>query len=292
MAGKEGRWGTSRKLRERLYEELRHNVSLQVEETDQADTFVVSGRGELHLAILIETMRREGYEFQVSRPTVIFQQDEDGQTLEPYEEVEIRIPPDTVGAVVEMLGKRRGDMVSMADASDGTVLMTYHVPTRGLLGFRYQFLTATRGLGLMSATFYRIGPMAGQISSRSRGSLVAWEPGVATTFGLRNAEQRGVSFIGPGEQVYQGMVFGEHQRRGDLDLNVCKAKHLTNMRNSIRDIDIRLTTPQEMSLDRCMEYLSDDELLEVTPRNLRIRKRILERHERGLQAKLSKQAVA
>jgi GTP-binding protein len=169
--------------------------------------------------------------------------------------------------------------------------MTYHVPTRGLLGFRYQFLTATRGLGLMSSTFYRVGPMAGQISSRSRGSLVAWEAGVATTFGLRNAEQRGISFIGPGAEVYQGMVFGEHQRLGDLDLNVCKAKHLTNMRNSIRDIDIRLTTPQEMSLDRCMEYLSDDELLEVTPKSLRIRKQTLDRHERGQQAKRVKEAL-
>ncbi len=291
LAGQEGRWSTSRKLRERLYEELRHNVSLQVEETNRADTFAVSGRGELHLAILIETMRREGYEFQVSRPTVIFQHDQEGQILEPYEEVQIQIPPDTVGAVVELLGKRRGEMVNLADASNGTILMTYHVPTRGLLGFRYQFLTATRGLGLMSTTFHKVGPMAGQISSRSRGSLVAWEPGVATTFGLRNAEQRGISFIGPGTEVYQGMVFGEHQRLGDLDINVCKAKHLTNMRNSIRDIDIRLTTPQEMSLDRCIEYLSDDELLEVTPRSLRIRKRILDRHERGQQAKRVKEAL-
>ena len=291
FAGKDGRWSTSRKLRERLYEELRHNVSLQVEETDQADTFVVSGRGELHLAILIETMRREGYEFQVSRPTVIFQQDQDGQTLEPYEKVHFQIPPDTVGAVVEMLGKRRGEMVRMAESSDGSILLTYHVPTRGLLGFRYQFLTATRGLGLMSTTFDGVGPLAGPIRSRSRGSLVAWETGVATTFGLKNAEQRGISFIGPGAEVYQGMVFGEHQRLGDLDLNVCKTKHLTNMRNSIRDIDIRLTTPQEMSLDRCMEYLGDDELLEVTPKSLRIRKHTLDRHERGQQAKRVKEAL-
>jgi len=291
LAGKEGRWSTARMLRERLSEELKHNVSLQVEETDRADTFVVSGRGELQLAILIETMRREGYEFQVSRPTVVLQQDEDGQTLEPYEEVHIQTPPDAVGAVVEMLGKRRGEMVTMTDASDGSVLMTYHVPTRGLLGFRYQFLAATRGMGLMSSTFYRFGPLAGRISSRSRGSLVAWEPGIATTFGLKNAEQRGISFIGPGAEVYQGMVFGEHQRLGDLDLNVCKTKHLTNIRSSIRDIDIRLITPQEMSLDRCLEYLSDDELLEVTPKSLRIRKRILDRHQRGLQTKRVKAAL-
>jgi GTP-binding protein len=187
LTGKEGRWSTSRKLRERLYDELRHNVSLQVEETNQADTFVVSGRGELHLAILIETMRREGYEFQVSRPRVTLQQDHDGQALEPYEEVYIQTPPDTVGAVVEMLGKRRGEMVNMTDASDGSVLITYHVPIRGLLGFRYQFLTATHGMGLMSTIFYRYGPLAGRISSRSRGSLVAWENGVATTFGLKSA---------------------------------------------------------------------------------------------------------
>jgi len=291
LAGKEGRWGTSRKLRERLHDELRHNVSLQVEETNGANTFVVSGRGELHLAILIETMRREGYEFQVSRPRVIFQQDGDGQTLEPYEEVHIQTPPDTVGAVVEMLGKRRGEMINMTDASDGTVLMTYHVPTRGLLGFRHQFLTATRGMGLMSAVFYRVGPQAGKIRSRSHGSLVAWEPGVATTFGLKSAELRGSSFIGPGAEVYQGMVFGEHQRPGDLNINVCKTKHLTNMRNQIRDIEIRLTTPQDMSLDRCIEYLSDDELLEVTPKSLRIRKHVLNRHQRGQETKRVKEAM-
>jgi GTP-binding protein len=288
---KEGRWGTSRKLRERLYDELRHNVSLQVEETNQADTFIVSGRGELHLAILIETMRREGYEFQVSRPRVTLQQDQDGQPLEPYEEVHIQTPPDTVGAVVEMLGKRRGEMINMTDASDGSVLITYHVPTRGLLGFRYQFLSATHGMGLMSSVFYRYGPLAGRISSRSRGSLVAWENGSATTFGLKNAEERGSLFIGSGAEVYEGMVIGEHQRPGDLDVNVCRTKHLTNMRNSIQDIEIRLTTPQEMSLDRCMEYLSDDELLEVTPGSLRIRKHTLDRQERRKKAKRAKEAL-
>ncbi len=290
LAGREGRWGTSRKLRERLYDELRHNVALQVEDTSQADTFVVSGRGELHLAILIETMRREGYEFQVSRPTVIMQE-RDGETLEPYEEVHIQTPPDTVGAVVEMLGKRRGEMIHMGDASNGTVLMIYHVPIRGLLGFRYQFLTATHGLGLMSSIFHEYGPFAGPVSSRSRGSLVAWEPGVATTFGLKNAEERGALFIDPGTQVYEGMVVGEHQRPGDLAINVCKAKHLTNMRNSIQDIEIRLTTPQDMSLDKSIEYLNEDELLEVTPVSLRIRKRTLDRQERGQQNKRAKEAL-
>jgi GTP-binding protein len=291
FAGQEGRWGTSRKLRERLLDELRHNVSLRVEETDQADAFVVSGRGELHLAVLIETMRREGYEFQVSRPEVILRQDADGQTLEPYDKLHIQTPPDTVGAVVEMLGKRRGKMVDTKNGSDGSILMTYHVPSRGLLGFRYQFLTVTRGMGIMNALFYQYGPLAGPIHSRSRGSLVAWETGAATTFGLKNAEERGTLFIGPGTDVYQGMVVGEHQRPGDLDVNVCKTKHLTNMRNVIRDIEVRLTTPRAMSLDECIEYLGDEELLEVTPESLRIRKRILDKHARARQNKRAKEAI-
>jgi GTP-binding protein len=236
-------------------------------------------------------MRREGYEFQVSRPRVILQQDEDGQTLEPYEELHIQTPPDTVGALVEMLGKRRGEMINMMDSSDGSVLITYHVPTRGLLGFRYQFLTATRGMGIMNTLFYQYGPLAEQISSRSRGSLVAWEAGVATTFGLKNAEERGSLFIGPGTEVYEGMVVGEHQRPSDLDVNVCKTKHLTNMRSSVQDIEIRLTTPQDLSLDRCIEYLNDDELLEVTPRSLRIRKHILDKRERGRQTKRAREVL-
>jgi len=292
LSGRESRWSTSRKLRERLFDEVRHNVSLRVEETDQADTFVVSGRGELHLAILIETMRREGYEFQVSSPKVILHQDADGRILEPYEELHIHVPPDTLGAVVEMLGKRRGEMINMLDASDGSVLVSYHVPTRGLLGFRYQFLTVTRGMGTMDALFYRYGPLAGPISSRSRGSLVAWEAGVTSTFGLKNAEERGSLFLGRGVEVYEGMVVGEHQRPGDLDINVCKTKHLTNMRNSIQDIEIRLVTPEEMSLDRCIEYLGDDELLEVTPASLRMRKRILDKRERSRQTKRAKEAAA
>jgi GTP-binding protein len=288
-AGQEGRWGTSRRLRARLYDELRQNVSLRVEETDQPDTFLVSGRGELHLAILIETMRREGYEFHVSRPKVILRQGPDGATLEPYEELDLQVPPDSMGTVMRMLGKRRGEMVNMSDTGDNTVQMTFHVPTRGLLGFRFQFLTATRGMGIMNTIFLRYGPLAGSIHSRSRGSLVAWETGVSTTFGLKNAEERGVLFIGPGTKVYQGMVVGEHQRPGDLDVNVCKTKHLTNMRSVIRDIEVRLTTPRGMSLDECIEYLSDDELLEVTPESLRLRKRILDKHERGRQAKRVKE---
>jgi GTP-binding protein len=289
LAGREGRWGTSRRLRERLLQELRHNVSLQVRETEQTDTFIVSGRGELHLAILIETMRREGYEFQVSRPEVILQEDAAGTPLEPYEELKIQTTSDTVGTVVEILGKRRGEMIDMKNGSGGNVHMTYHVPTRGLLGFRYQFLSATRGMGTMNTLFYQYGPLAGSISPRARGSLVAWEAGVASTFGLKNAEERGILFIHPGTEVYQGMVIGEHQRPGDLDINVCKTKHLTNMRSVIRDIDVRLTTPRDMSLDECIEFLSDDELLEVTPLSLRIRKRTLDRHERGRMTKRAKE---
>jgi GTP-binding protein len=291
MAGREGRWGTSRRLRARLMDELRHNVSLQVAETGQPDTFIVSGRGELHLAILIETMRREGYEFQVSRPEVILHQSEDGELLEPYEELTLHVPADAMGVVMEMVGARRGEMVDMVNSADGSVLLTYYIPTRGLLGFRHQFLTATYGLGTMNTLFYRYGRLAGTINPRSRGSLVAWEAGVASTFGLKNAEERGNLFVGPGTEVYEGMVIGEHQRAGDLDVNVCKTKHLTNMRSVIRDIEVRLTTPRDMSLDECIEYLNEDELLEVTPAGLRIRKRILDKHERGRQAKRVREAL-
>ncbi|OGO42321.1 MAG: GTP-binding protein TypA, partial [Chloroflexi bacterium RBG_16_58_14] len=275
MTGREGRWGTSRKLRERLFDELRQNVALRVAETDSADTFLVSGRGELHLAILIETMRREGYEFQVSRPEVILRQSEAGETLEPFEEVHIDTAPDSIGVVVELLGARRGQMIDMHDTSDSNVRLAYLAPTRGLLGFRYQFLTATRGRGVMHTLFHSYLPMAGPMSGRSTGSLVSWEPGETTTFGLKNAEERGVLFYGPGVEVYEGMVVGEHQRPGDLSVNVCKKKHLTNMRSSNKDIEIRLSPPRQMSLDEAIEYLAEDELLEVTPLSYRIRKRTL-----------------
>ena len=285
ITGREGRWGTSRKLRERLFDELRRNVALRVDETDSADTFMVSGRGELHLAILIETMRREGYEFQVSRPEVIFRRGENDETLEPFEEVYIDTSQDTVGVVVEMLGKRRGQILEMNDSGDGNVRLTYLVPTRGLLGFRYHFLTATRGKGVMHTLFHGYLPMLGVMNARSNGSLVSWEPGETTTFGLKNAEERGVLFYGPGVEVYEGMVIGEYQRPGDVAVNVCKKKHLTNIRSSNRDIEVRLSPPRQMSLDEAIEYLGEDELLEVTPLNYRIRKRILNNDERGKQAK-------
>ena len=288
LAGKEGRWGTSRRLRERLDAELRHNVALRVQDTDSADTFLVSGRGELHLAILIEVMRREGYEFQVSRPEVILRDGLAGEKLEPFEEVHIETSPETVGVVVEMLGKRRGQLLDMQDLNNGSVMLNYLVPTRGLLGFRYQFLTATRGMGVMYTLFHDYLPLAGPIQGRSRGSLVAWEAGPTTTYGLKNAEERGVLFLGPGVEVYQGMVVGEHQRPGDLDFNVAKARHLDNIRSSTKEIQERLTPPRQLSLDECMEYLADDELLEVTPQSLRIRKRILDKHDRDKAAKQAK----
>lgn len=291
FTGREGRWSTSRKIRERLFDELRSNVALRVAETDLMDTFTVSGRGELHLAILIETMRREGYEFQVSSPEVILRVNEIGELLEPFEEVHIETSPETVGVVVEMLGSRRGQMIDMQDTSDGNVRLVFLAPTRGLLGFRYQFLTATRGTGVLHTIFDEYRPLAGDITSRERGSLVAWEAGVATTYGLKNAEDRGILFINAGVEVYEGMVVGEHAKPNDISVNVCKQKHLTNMRAARGDIAVRLTPPRQMSLDECVEYLSEDELLEVTPQNYRIRKRILVTDERGKQEKRSKEVA-
>jgi len=283
--GREGVWKTSRKLRERLFREIRSNLALRVEETGSTDTLMVSGRGELHLAILIETMRREGYEFHVSRPEVILQTDPSGQILEPFEEVRIEIQSDDIGAVMESLNNRQGMLQDMQESSTGTVLLTFLAPTRGILGFRHHFLTMTRGTGVLNTAFDRYAPQAGSVEVRSHGSLVAWETGTATTFGLKNAEERGVLFIEPGMEVYHGMVVGENKRPDDIEVNVCKTKHLTNMRNNIREINQRLVTPREMSLDQYIEYLADDELLEVTPKNLRIRKRILDHSARKREAK-------
>jgi GTP-binding protein len=291
FSGREGKWSTSRKLRERLFDELRTNVSLRVAVTEAADTFLVSGRGELHLAILIETMRREGYEFQVSRPEVIFHQAEDGTQLEPYEEVHIETSPDTVGVVVEMLGGRRGKMIDMQDTGQGSTRLIYIVPTRGLLGFRYQFLTATRGMGVMNTLFHGYEEMSGPMAQRATGSLVAWEVGETTAYALKSAEERGNLFYGPGISVYEGMVIGENARPGDIPINVCRKKHLTNMRSSHGDMEIRLTPARQMSIDEAIEYLADDELLEVTPVAWRIRKRILNTDDRGKQQKKAKDAL-
>jgi GTP-binding protein len=292
FAGREGKWGTSRRLRQRLFDETVHNVALRVEETESTDTFLVSGRGELQLAILIETMRREGYEFQVSRPEVIYKVGVGGETLEPYEEVHLEVPESHVGTVVDLLGQRRGQMTNLVHAGvDGTAHLTYLVPTRGLLGFRYQYLTATKGTGVLNTLFHGYQPFAGKMEERDFGSLVAWETGVSTTYGLKNAEDRGILFIEAGLEVYEGMVIGQHQRPGDLTINVAKKKHLTNVRSSTKDIEVRLTPPRRLSLDEAIEYLGEDELLEVTPAAYRIRKRILDTHERGRTVKRAKEAV-
>jgi len=287
FTGREGETGksTSRRLRQRLDEEIRHNVSLKVEDTDSAERFTVSGRGELHLAILIETMRREGYEFEVSRPEVIFHRDEDSnELLEPVEEVQIEVTEEHVGTVVELLGARRGQMADMR-ADSGTTYLRYLVPTRGLLGFRTLFLTSTAGMGQLHSVFYGYEPFAGAIQGRRFGSLVAWEDGVSTSYGLNQAQERGTLFIGPGVEVYEGMVIGENLRPGDIAVNVAKAKHVTNHRRSFAEEGIRLTPPRDMSLDLSLEFLADDELLEVTPENLRIRKRTLNNEQRVKQQK-------
>ena len=291
FTGREGKWSTSRKLRERLFDELRTNVALRVDETESAENFLVSGRGELHLGILIETMRREGYEFQVSRPEVIYHKADDGATLEPYEEVHVETSNDTVGVVVEMLGSRRGKMMEMHDTGQGTTRMVFIAPTRGLLGFRYQFLTSTRGNGVMHTIFHGYDEMAGPMNTRNTGSIVAMEAGTTTAYSLENAEQRGALFVGPGVDVYEGMVIGENARGSDLPINVCKKKHLTNTSSSRGDMEIRLTPPRSMSLDEAVEYLADDELLEVTPESFRIRKRILNTEDRGKTQKKAKELL-
>lgn len=283
--GREGQWRTSRKLRERLFRETRSNLALRVEDTGASDSLLVSGRGELHLAILIETMRREGYEFEVSRPRVITKEGPDSTLLEPYEEVRVEIDPDDIGVVMENLNERGGEMVDMRESATGTMLLTFRAPTRGILGFRHHFLTITKGTGTLNTAFHSYGPRSGEVRIRSHGSLIAWEGGTATTFGLKNAEERGSLFIGPGTEVYAGMVVGENKRPQDLEINVCKTKHLTNMRESFREIDEKLVTPRTMSLDQYIEFLADDELLEVTPENLRIRKRILDHKTRQREAK-------
>jgi GTP-binding protein len=290
FAGREGTWSTSRKLRERLLKELEHNVSLRVEETDSADTFIVSGRGELHLAILIETMRREGYEFHVGKPEVIFKTNSKGETLEPVEDLYVEVGQETLGVVMEMLGNRRGVIREMQNQDDGTVHLQYRVPTRGLLAFRSKFLTATRGTGVMHTLFYGYEPRSGEIQGREHGSLVAHEGGTATTFGLHNAEGRGTLFIGPGTEVYEGMIVGEQPREGDLVVNVCKKKHLTNMRSSNADLAVQLTPPRVMSLDDAIEHIAEDELVEVTPKSTRLRKKVLANETRGKMTKAAAKA--
>jgi GTP-binding protein len=291
FAGREGTHVTSRKLRERLYAELERDVALRVADTESPDTLVVSGRGELHLAILIETLRREGYEFQVSRPEVIYKE-AGGERLEPYEHLEVEVSQEVLGQVVELAGRRRGALVDMKYREDGSAHCVYKIPTRGLLGFRQAFLTNTRGKGVMNTLFAGYGPYAGPIESRDLGSLIAFEAGTTTTFGLNQAQERGQLFIGPGVEVYEGMVVGEHIRDRDLEVNVVRRKHLTNMRSSTSDIAAKLDGMRELSLDDAVEFLADDELLEVTPVAYRIRKRMLAKQDRDRLAGQRKKAAA
>ncbi len=287
LAGREGKagWGTSRRLRQRLIDETRSNVALRVADSGQPDRFIVSGRGELHLGILIETMRREGYEFDVSKPEVIYHTDPDtGETLEPVEEVHIEIADDMVGTVVELLGARRGQMHDMR-SQNGTTYLKYIVPTRGLLGFRAHFMRATSGLGQINTLFYGYASLAGPIPRRQFGSLVAWEAGTASNYALTHAQTRGTFFITPGAEVYEGMVVGEHIRGEDLAINVTRTKSLSAIHTKNYAEELRLNPPRVLSLDDCIEFLSDDELLEVTPASLRIRKRILNNEDRQKEQK-------
>ncbi len=275
FAGKDGTYVTSRHLRARLYKELESNISLTVEDTDTTEAFIVSGRGELHLSVLIENMRRQGYEFQVSGPKVITKII-DGVLCEPVEYLMIDVPDEYTGAVIESAGLRRATLVNMAPGAQGYSRIEFRIPARGLLGYRSQLLTETRGTCVMNHVFDSFEPYKGDLPTRTRGSLVAFEDGEAVSYGLFNAQDRGTMFIGPGEKVYQGMIVGENSRVDDIVVNVCKRKHVTNMRASGSDEALRLTPPRNMSLEQYIEFLADDELLEVTPNALRIRKRILD----------------
>jgi GTP-binding protein len=287
FAGKDGKYVTSRQLRDRLYKELERNVALRVEDTDSTDTWTVSGRGELHLSILMETMRREGYEFQVSRPRVILKSGVSGEKLEPYEELAIDVPEDYLGAVIEKLGPRRGEMIEMKNPGQGLVRVLYRIPARGLFGYRSEFLTDTRGTGIMHHRFLEYGAWAGMLATRSRGTLVSMENGTIIAFALAALQERSTLFVSPGEPVYEGMIVGENSRPGDMDVNPTKEKKLTNMRTTGTDENIRLEPPRELTLEGALEYIEDDELIEVTPRSIRLRKRLLAQSDRK---KISREA--
>ena len=286
FAGREGKFVTSRQIRERLFRETLKDVSLRVTETDSTDAFNVAGRGEMSLSILIETMRREGYEFQVSPPRVLYQEI-DGKKCEPIERLVADVPADAVGAVIEKIGARKGDLLEMTPVGE-RMKLEFLVPSRGLFGYRNEFLTDTKGEGIMASVFECYAPMKGEIQRRNSGSLVSFETGESVTYGLFNAQERGVLFIGPGVPVYAGMVVGETPKQEDISVNICKKKQLTNMRASGSDDALRLTPPRQMSLEQCLEFLADDELLEVTPKSLRLRKRLLDHAARMREASKKK----
>jgi GTP-binding protein len=280
FAGRDGKYVTSRQLRERLYRELERNVALRVADTPATDTWSVAGRGELHLSILMETMRREGYEFQVSRPRVITRESATGEKLEPYEELAIDVPEEYLGAVIEKLGPRRAELIEMKNPGQGVVRMLYRIPARGLFGYRSEFLTDTRGTGIMHHRFLEYGRWAGPLAGRKRGTLVSMESGIAVAFALFNLSERGTLFIGPGTGVYEGMIVGESARPGDLDVNPMKEKKLTNMRTTSSDENIQLEPPRELTLEGALEYIEEDELIEITPTSIRLRKRMLKSNDR------------
>ncbi len=279
FAGKEGEFITSRHIRDRLFKELDRNVSLRVKETETPDSFEVSGRGELHLSVLIETMRREGFELLVSRPKVIFK-DIDGVRCEPIERLVVNVPDEFVGNVIEKLGKRKAEMVNMEPAEEGHTKIEFKIPARGLIGYRSEFMTDTKGNGVMNHIFDCYEPYKGEIASRTRGTIIAFEKGTSVTYGLYNAQDKGDLFIGPGVDVYEGMIVGLNSRAEDLAINVCKEKHLTNTRASGSDEALRLVPPIQFSLEKAIEFIADDELVEVTPKSIRLRKKILDSKER------------
>ena len=280
FAGKDGKFVTSRQLRERLYKELERNVALKVADSDSTDAWSVSGRGELHLSILMETMRREGFEFQVSRPRVITKRGENGERLEPFEELAIDVPEEYLGTVIEKLGPRRAEMIEMKNPGQGLVRLLYKVPARGLFGYRSEFLTDTRGTGILHHRFLEYGPWAGPLAGRSRGVLVSMENGTIIAFALFSLQERSTLFVQPGDAVYEGMLVGENSRPGDMDVNPTKEKKLTNIRTKSTDENITLEPPREITLESALEYIEDDELIEVTPLNIRLRKRLLATSDR------------
>ena len=276
LAGQEGKFVTSRHLRDRLFSELNHDVSLRVEETENTDSFKVSGRGELHLSVLIENMRREGYEFAVSKAEVLYKTDERGKKLEPMERAYIDVPDDFSGNVIQKLSNRKGELQGMSSIGGGFTRLEFLIPSRGLIGYRGEFMTDTKGNGILNTMFEEYGPYKGDIAYRKQGSLIAFESGETVAYGLFSAQERGTLFVGPGEKVYAGMVIGQNGKAEDIELNVCKTKHLTNTRSSSADDALKLIPPKKLSLEEALEFIDTDELLEITPENLRIRKKILD----------------